>query len=120
MTSAGSYSMSASWMTAISFVMRVAASRTAEPLPRLGWRSSTTSGWPSAHVCTIAAVASVEPSSTTMISTSRCSAVMRSSTSRMVAASLYAGMRKETPIVAFNLDSPILARSAAGGRAGVE
>ena len=44
MTSAGSYSMSASWMTAISFVIFVAAWRTADPLPRLGWRSSMTAG----------------------------------------------------------------------------
>ena len=47
-TSAGSYSMSASWMTAMSFATRVAASRTADPLPRLGWRSSSTCGRPAA------------------------------------------------------------------------
>ena len=60
--------MSASWMTAISFVIRVAAARTAEPLPRLGWRSSTTPACAAANAATSAAVASVEPSSTTMIS----------------------------------------------------
>src|SRR5579884_3883614 len=70
--------MSASWITAISPSIRAIAARIAAPLPA------------------IAAVSSVEPSSTTTTCASRPSEAIRSSTSPIVAASLWAGTRKLT------------------------
>ena len=82
-TSTGSYSMSASWITAMSPSASAIAARIAAPLPRFGCRITVA---PAASA--IAAVSSVEPSSTTITCASRSSAAIRSSTSPIVAASL--------------------------------
>src|SRR5437667_7830942 len=97
-TSYGSYSMSASWITLISASACGIAALTAAPLPRCDWRTSTTPSRPSAKRSTTAAVSSVEPSSTTTICGSSSSSTMRSRTSPIVSASLYAGTRNETRI----------------------
>ena len=94
--SLGSYSRSASWMTQISPPARAIAARSAAPLPRFGWRTTTVSGCAARQPARIAGVASVEPSSTTTISGSSGSAATRSSTRSSVAASLYAGIRTDT------------------------
>src|SRR6266545_181969 len=96
-TSAGSYSMSASWMTAISPSRCGIAARIAAPLPRFSWRTTTTPSR-SRHHSSTRDVPSVEPSSTTTICLSRSSALTRSSTSPIVDSSLKAGTRNETRI----------------------
>src|SRR5579862_23355 len=90
-TSAGSYSMSASWITAISPSAAAIAARIAAPLPWFFWRMTVA---PAASA--IAAVSSTEPSSTTITVESSPRAAMRSRTSPIVLDSLYAGMRKQT------------------------
>src|SRR5919201_5817636 len=99
-TSTGSYSRSASWMTAISPSTCGIAARTAAPLPRFCWRTSTTASFPARHWSTTSPVPSVDPSSTTTICLSRSSRHTASSTAAIVAASLKAGTRKDTRMAA--------------------
>src|SRR4051794_22827192 len=87
-------------MTTISPSACGIAARTAAPLPRLGCRTSTTPWRPSCQRSTRPPVPSVEPSSTTTICFSRSSAQTASRSAPIVAASLYAGTRKDTRMAA--------------------
>src|SRR5687768_14469620 len=80
-------------MTTMSPVEAAIPARTAAPLPRLrSWRMSFTPSIAS----TIAAVSSLEPSSTTRISRRRSSASTRRRTISIVAPSSYDGMTTDT------------------------
>ena len=94
-TSAGSYSRSASWITRCR--RRRAGSPRGSPRPCRGSPGGARRARSRrAQLSTSSPVPSVEPSSTTTICLSRSSASTRSSTSTIVGASLYAGMRNET------------------------
>src|SRR5215203_4069844 len=90
-TSEGSYSMSASWITAMSPSIRAIAVLIAAPLPRCACRITT-----APFASAMAAVRSVEPSSTTITWRSSSSRSIASSTAPIVASSLCAGTRNET------------------------
>src|SRR5919109_106447 len=95
-TSAGSYSMSASWTTTISPSTCGTAARIAAPLPRFGWWMTTRPAPPAAQRSSSSPVPSQEPSSTTTTCFSSGSASTRSRTSPIVLASLKTGTTKLT------------------------
>jgi hypothetical protein len=80
--------MSASWMTTISPSTCGMAALIAAPFPLFRCRSTRASCRPSRQLSTIAEVASVEPSSTTITCFSNGSRSIRWSTSPIVASSL--------------------------------
>ena len=98
--SAGSYSRSASWMRRISPRACAIAVVTARPFPMLcGWEMTLTPSRPS-HFARMSRVPSTEPSSTTRISLSIGTAETSRSTSSIVRASLYTGIRTDSFTVA--------------------